>query len=130
MNAAASNPNAQRCILTVDDSPSMRDMISFTVESAGYRVIVAVDGIDALEKARANAFDLILTDQNMPRMDGLTLVRELRAMPAYAHTPILLVTTEGGDEIKAQGRAVKASGWIVKPFSPQMLLDLIARLFR
>jgi len=129
VNAPVFKPNTQRRILTVDDSPSMRDMISFTIESAGYQVVVAVDGIDALEKARSNAFDLILTDQNMPRMDGLTLVRELRNLPAYARIPILLITTEGDDDMKAKGRAVKASGWIVKPFSPQVLLDLIARLF-
>lgn len=130
MNATASVPSAQRCILTVDDSPSIREMISFTIESAGYRVVVAVDGRDALAKARVTTFDLVLTDQNMPNMDGLTLVRELRTLPRYARTPILLVTTEASDDMKAKGRAAAATGWIVKPFDPQVLLDVIARVLQ
>ena len=105
-------------------------MISFTIESAGYRVVVAVDGRDALAKARVTTFDLVLTDQNMPNMDGLTLVRELRTLPRYARTPILLVTTEASDDMKAKGRAAAATGWIVKPFDPQVLLDVIARVLQ
>ena len=90
-------------ILAVDDSASMRQMVSFTLKHAGYEVIEASDGVDALEYARSNSVSLVLTDVNMPRMDGITLVRELRQLEAYKFTPMLVLTTEAGPEKKMQG---------------------------
>lgn len=118
----------KKTILAVDDSVSIREMVAFTVGRAGYDVIEAVDGRDALEKAARRTVDLVLTDQNMPRMDGISLVRELRALPQYVRTPMLLLTTESGEELKAKGRAARATGWIVKPFDPVTLLDVIRRV--
>jgi len=115
-------------ILAVDDSASMRKMVSFTLSGAGYRVTEAVDGQDALEKAQNQTFDLVLTDQNMPRMDGLTLVRSLRGMPEYRHVPILILTTESSDAMKAQGKAAGATGWLVKPFDPNRLVDVVRKV--
>jgi two-component system chemotaxis response regulator CheY len=105
-----------KTILAVDDSASIRQMVSFTLKSAGYDVVEAVDGMDGLEKAKARSINLVLTDQNMPRMDGLTLIKSLRGMPQYATTPILMLTTESSDTMKMQGRAAGATGWLVKPF--------------
>ncbi len=115
-------------ILTVDDSASIRQMVSFTLKSAGYDVAEAVDGNAGLSKAQGTQFDLVLTDQNMPGMDGLTLIRSLRKQPSYNATPILMLTTESSDQMKALGRAAGASGWLVKPFDPQKLLDVVKRL--
>lgn len=115
-------------ILAVDDSATVRQMLSFTLRGAGYEVVEAEDGQDGLEKARAQQIHLVLTDQNMPRMDGLTLVRSLRAMPAYRSAPILMLTTESGDSMKAEGRAAGATGWMVKPFDPQRLIDVVKRV--
>ncbi|HTT10203.1 MAG TPA: response regulator [Burkholderiaceae bacterium] len=117
-------------ILAVDDSASMRQMVSFTLKGAGYHVIEAADGQEALEKARAQQVDLVLTDQNMPRMDGLTLVRQLRAMHAFAATPMLILTTESSDDMKAKGKAAGATGWLVKPFDPAKLLDVVKRVIK
>lgn len=115
-------------ILAVDDSPSMRKMVSFTLTGAGYQVVEAVDGQDAYEKAQAQFFDLVLTDQNMPRLDGLGLTRKLRDHPQFKTTPILMLTTESSDAMKQQGRAAGATGWIVKPFNPQTLIDVVRKL--
>ena len=117
-------------ILAVDDSASMRQMVSFTLKGAGYNVIEAADGQEAYEMAMAQSVDLVLTDQNMPRMDGLTLVRSLRALPRYAQTPILILTTEASDEMKSKGRAAGATGWLVKPFDPTKLLAVIEKVIR
>ncbi|WP_415035101.1 response regulator [Azonexus sp.] len=117
-----------KVILAVDDSASIRQMVSFTLKTAGYEVIDATDGQDGLDKASAQAFDLILTDQNMPRMDGLSLIKTLRAMPQYAKTPILMLTTESSDQMKSQGRAAGATGWLVKPFDPQRLIDVVRKV--
>jgi two-component system chemotaxis response regulator CheY len=103
-------------------------MVSFTLKGAGYEVIEAVDGVDALNKAKARAMNLVLTDQNMPRMDGLTLVRSLRQLPAYQSSPILILTTEAGAEMKSQGKAAGATGWLVKPFDPARLIEVVHRL--
>jgi two-component system chemotaxis response regulator CheY len=103
-------------------------MVSFTLRGAGYEVIEAVDGEDALAKARARTVNLILTDQNMPRMDGLTLVRSLRRLPAYRVAPILILTTESGSDMKNQGRAAGATGWLVKPFEPRRLLEVVEKV--
>jgi two-component system chemotaxis response regulator CheY len=115
-------------ILAVDDSASMRQMVMFTLKGAGHQVIEAADGQEAFEKAQAMKVDLVLTDQNMPRMDGITLVKNLRALPAYGRTPILILTTESGDDMKAKGRAAGATGWLVKPFDPHKLIDVIGKV--
>ena len=112
-------------ILAVDDSASIRQMVSFTLRSAGHEVIEAIDGQDAVDKLRYNAVDVILTDQNMPRMDGLTLVRILRAREDCRNVPILILTTESSDEMKAMGREAGATGWLVKPFDPERLVNVI-----
>ncbi len=103
-------------------------MLSFTLKSAGYEVIEAVDGVDAMTKAKTRAMDLVLTDHNMPRMDGLTLVRSLRELPAYRTAPILVLTTESGADMKSQGRAAGATGWLVKPFDPQRLVEVVRKV--
>lgn len=115
-------------ILAVDDSASMRQMVSFTLRSSGYDVIEAIDGQDALDKIGDRHVDLVLTDQNMPRMDGLTLIRELRCVERFKRTPILMLTTESSDEMKQAGRAAGATGWMVKPFDPQRLLEIISKV--
>jgi two-component system, chemotaxis family, chemotaxis protein CheY len=119
---------AGQVILAVDDSASMRQMVRYTLEGAGYQVIQAADGIEALELAKSRLADLVLTDVNMPRMDGLTLVRELRGLQSYKFTPMLVLTTESGQETKQRGKQAGATGWIVKPFNPELLLATIARV--
>ena len=113
-----------KTVLSVDDSSAIRMMVSFTLKGAGYEVIEAADGQEGLDKARARTVDMVLTDQNMPRMDGLTMIRNLRAMPAYQTIPILMLTTESGDALRAQGKAAGATGWLLKPFDPQKLLEM------
>ena len=117
-----------KTVLAIDDSASIRQMVSFTLKSAGYDVVEAVDGMDGLEKAKARSVNLVLTDQNMPRMDGLSLIKTLRAMPQYAKTPILMLTTESSDAMKTQGRAAGATGWLVKPFDPRRLTEVVAKV--
>jgi len=113
-------------LLIVDDSTMLRDMLSYALNEGGYNdVIEAVDGVDGLEKAKKTVFDLIITDVNMPNMDGITLVSELRKLPEYVKAPILVLTTERGDEMKAKGKASGATGWIVKPFVPDQLLKAV-----
>lgn len=117
-------------ILAVDDSPSMRKMVSFTLTGAGYQVVEAVDGQDALEKAEAHDIDLVLADQNMPRLDGVGLTRKLRDLPRYKSTPILILTTESSEQMKQAGRAAGATGWLVKPFDPNRLIEVIQKVLR
>ncbi|MBK1683802.1 MULTISPECIES: response regulator [Rhodoferax] len=117
-------------ILTVDDSPSMRKMVAFTLVGAGYQVVEAVDGIDAYEKAQAQPIDLVITDQNMPRMDGLSLTRKLREHPQFKTVPILMLTTESSDLMKQAGRAAGATGWLVKPFDPNRLIEVIKKVIK
>ena len=117
-------------ILAVDDSASMRQMVSFTLKSAGYNVVEAVDGQDAWEKAGGRSFDLVLTDQNMPRMDGISLTRKLREAPQFKSTPILILTTESSDQMKQAGRAAGATGWLVIPFDPNKLIEVIQKVIR
>jgi two-component system chemotaxis response regulator CheY len=117
-----------KTILAVDDSASIRQMVSFTLKSAGYDVVEAVDGQDGLDKAKTKSINLVLTDQNMPRMDGLTLIKNLRGLPQYASTPILMLTTESSDAMKAQGRSAGATGWLVKPFDPQKLIEVVRKV--
>lgn len=117
-----------KAVLSVDDSSSIRQMVAFTLKSAGYEVVEAADGQEGLDKAKQRNFDLVLTDQNMPRMDGLTLIKGLRGLPSYRTTPILMLTTESGDAMKAQGKAAGATGWLVKPFDPQKLLEVVKKV--
>lgn len=117
-----------KTILSVDDSASIRNMVAFTLQSAGFVVIEAVDGLDGLRKAKENAIDLVLTDQNMLRMDGLELIKALRDLPQYRRTPILVLTTESSDTLKAQCKAAGATGWLVKPFNPQKLLEVVNKV--
>jgi two-component system chemotaxis response regulator CheY len=117
-----------KTILAVDDSASIRQMVSFTLKGAGYQVLEAVDGQEAFDRAKLNAVELVLTDQNMPRMDGLTLVKSLRGLSQYKAVPILILTTESSDRMKAEGRAAGATGWIVKPFDPKKLLEVVGKV--
>ena len=115
-------------ILIVDDSPTIRQMVEVTLKSANYEVTAAEDGQIALDICMHTLFDFVLTDQNMPRMDGLTLIKSLRAMPTYAAVPIVVLTTEANDTMKSQGRAAGATGWMVKPFDPQKLLEVLSKV--
>lgn len=115
-------------ILTVDDSRSLRQMVAFSLRSAGHEVAEAVDGVDGLEKADSETFDAFIVDVNMPRMDGITLTRKLRGLKKYEHTPILILTTESTQEKKMLGRAAGATGWMVKPFNPEKLINTVRRV--
>lgn len=115
-------------ILAVDDSASMRQMVSFTLQQAGHQVIEKTDGVQALEYAKTQGVDLVLSDVNMPNMDGITLIKNLRGLPAYQYTPMLMLTTESGTDKKGEGRAAGATGWIVKPFNPDQLLATVAKV--
>jgi len=115
-------------ILAVDDSASMRQMVAFTLKGAGFNVIEASDGQQALEKAKQTSFDLVLSDVNMPVMDGIELVKNLRTLPEYKFTPILMLTTESAGDKKMQGKNAGATGWLVKPFNPDQLLATIRKV--
>ncbi len=115
-------------ILAVDDSPSIRKLVSCTLASAGYDVVEAGDGVEALGIAQANTVDLVVADVYMPTMDGISLIKELRALPAYKFTPILMLTSAFIDETKQQGKEAGVTGWIVKPFKPEELLSTIKKL--
>jgi two-component system chemotaxis response regulator CheY len=108
----------------------MRQMVAYTLKSAGFNVLEAGDGQEGLQKAREKSVDLLLVDQNMPRMDGISLVRELRNLPQYKSTPILMLTTESSDAMKAAGRAAGATGWLVKPFDPVRLIEVVNKVIR
>jgi two-component system chemotaxis response regulator CheY len=108
----------------------MRQMVEVTLTSAGYDVLQAKDGREALGLAGASNFDLVITDVNMPEMDGLTLVRELRGLESYRHTPLLVLTTEATAERKMEGREAGATGWLVKPFNPEKLLATVAKVLK
>jgi two-component system chemotaxis response regulator CheY len=116
--------------MTVDDSASIRQMVRFVLQGAGYGVIEASDGVDALSKLKGQEVHLFLSDINMPRMDGLELTRRLRAMPECKFVPIVLLTTESHPEKKQEGKAAGATGWIVKPFQPDQLLAVVKKVVR
>lgn len=118
----------QPTILAVDDSASIRQMVSFTLGGAGFQVIQARDGQEGLEAAKRNRVSAVLTDQNMPRMDGLSLIRALRALPGYRKTPILVLTTESGAALKQEAKEAGANGWLVKPFEPRRLVEVMQKL--
>lgn len=115
-------------ILAVDDSASMRQMVTFTLKGAGYEVEEAADGKQGLDKAKSGKFDLVLSDVNMPVMDGITMIKELRGLPAYKFVPILMLTTESTADKKQEGKSAGATGWIVKPFNPDQLLATIKKV--
>lgn len=116
-----------KTIMTVDDSASVRQMVKFTLSDAGYSVIEAVDGQDALAKLTTGV-NLVITDLNMPNLDGIGLIRSLRANPACKGIPILMLTTESQEARKQEGKAAGATGWIVKPFTTQQLLAVVKKL--
>jgi len=114
-----------KSILVVDDTRSMRKMVATVLQSAGYSVEEAGDGAEALEKAKTRVFDLVVTDHNMPRMDGVTLVRALRGLPDYDAVALIVLSTETGADLKAKGREAGATGWMAKPFDPEKMLGIV-----
>jgi two-component system, chemotaxis family, chemotaxis protein CheY len=116
-----------KSILVVDDTRSMRAMVASVLQGAGYEVAEAGDGVEALELARNRVFDLVVTDHNMPRMDGVTLVRELRSLPNYDPVALIVLSTEVSPELKQKGRDAGATGWMAKPFDPQRMLDIVGK---
>ncbi len=119
-----------KTIMAVDDSASLRQMVSVVLRGGGYQVIESVDGLDALSKLKGQELHLFLTDVNMPKMDGFEFTRKVRAMPQYKFVPIVLLTTESTAEKKQQGKAAGATAWIVKPFNPDQLLAVVKKVIR
>ncbi len=117
-----------RAALVVDDSTTMQEMVSFTLTKAGFAVTRASNGQEALTSANAGKFDLVITDLNMPVMDGITFIKNLRTLAPFKFTPVLMLTTEGGDDRKQQGRAAGATGWLTKPFDPDKLLTIVKKV--
>lgn len=118
-----------KIIMTVDDSASVRQMVSFTLKKAGYTVIEASDGKDAMAKLKGQVH-MVITDLNMPNMDGIALIKNIRALPAYKFIPVVMLTTESQATKKQEGKAAGATGWIVKPFKPEQLLDVVKKVLR
>ncbi len=116
--------------LVVDDSTSMRQMVTFTLQSAGFTTIEGANGVEALAASENKSIDLVVTDLNMPEMDGITLIKNLRSKPSFKFTPILLLTTESQDSKKQEGKAAGATGWMVKPFNPDQLLTVVKKVVR
>jgi two-component system chemotaxis response regulator CheY len=117
-----------KTILVVDDSVSIRQVVSIALRGAGYDVVEACDGKDALSKMTGNKLNLIISDVNMPNMDGITFVKEVKKLPRYKFTPVIMLTTEAGQDKMNEGRAAGAKAWIVKPFQPPQMLDAVAKL--
>ncbi len=117
-----------KSILIVDDSMSLRQTLAIALRSGGYDVTEAVDGTDALAKLDGRKFNLIISDVNMPKLDGISFVRQAKVLPAYRFTPVLMLTTEGDEKKKQEGKAAGVKAWIVKPFQPPMLLDAVSKL--
>lgn len=117
-----------KVIMTADDSASVRQMVAFTLKGAGYEVVEAVDGQDALGKLNKTAVNMLVTDLNMPNMDGIELIKQVRAKAQFKFMPIIMLTTESQDSKKQAGRAAGATGWIVKPFKPDQLLAVVAKV--
>lgn len=117
-----------KVILSVDDSASVRQMVQLTLSGAGYQVIQANDGADGLAKAQSSSVDMVVTDLNMPVMNGMALIRELRKLPAYKGVPILFLTTESDDNMKKEAKAAGATGWITKPFQQEQLLAVVKKV--
>lgn len=119
-----------KSILIVDDSETIREAVSFTLENAEYHVEKAVDGQDALEQLEKGSYQLIITDLHMPKLDGIELIKVIRAKPDHQFTPILFLTTESQNSRKEEARAAGATGWIVKPFVPEKLVAVVQKLIR
>jgi len=117
-----------KMIMTVDDSASVRQMVAFTLKEAGYDVIEACDGKDAMMKIGKQPVNMIITDLNMPNMDGISLIRAARAIPALKFIPIIMLTTESQEAKKAEGKSAGATGWIIKPFRPEQLLAVTKKV--
>jgi two-component system chemotaxis response regulator CheY len=117
-----------KTILSVDDSASVRQMVKLTLTGAGYQVIQANDGSEGLAKARTSHVDMVMTDLNMPVMNGLALIKELRQLPAYKGVPILFLTTESDAQLKAEAKAAGATGWITKPFQQEQLIAVVKKV--
>ena len=117
-----------KTIMTADDSASVRQMVGFTLKQSGYDVVEAVDGQDALRKLSTTKVDMLITDLNMPNLDGIGLIKGARALPACKFIPIVMLTTESQDSRKAEGKAAGATGWIVKPFKPEQLLAVVKKV--
>lgn len=117
-----------KTVLALDDSASVRQMVKLTLSSAGYAVVEASDGLQGLAQAKATSCQMVVTDLNMPNMDGLTFIRELRQIPAYKGVPIVFLTTESDDTIKQAAKAAGATGWITKPFKPEQLTAVAKKL--
>lgn len=117
-----------KTILAVDDSPSIRQLVTHRLKDAGYAVIEAANGVEGLAKAKGSPVQLVLTDQNMPQMDGMTMIKNIRGLAQHRSTPILVLTTETSDAMKAQGKAAGATGWLVKPFDPVKLVAVVQKL--
>jgi two-component system chemotaxis response regulator CheY len=119
-----------KAALVVDDSTTMQEMVSFTLSKAGFDVTRASNGKEGITSVQGRTFDLVVTDLNMPEMDGVEFIKKLRTIPAYRFTPILMLTTEGSEERKNQGRAAGASGWLTKPFDPEKLVAVVKKVVR
>lgn len=119
-----------RNILIVDDSASMRQLVTFALKDAGYEPAAAANGREALQMAQKSQFDMVVTDLNMPEIDGIELIRKLREQPSYKFTPIIMLTTESQESKKLEGKSAGASGWIVKPFTPEQLVAVIRKFIR
>ncbi|MDH2435418.1 response regulator [Pokkaliibacter sp. MBI-7] len=117
-----------KTILIVDDSASIRQVVGMTLKNAGYDVIEGVDGKDALSKLDGRKVHLIISDVNMPVMDGITFLKNVKQLPAYKFTPVIMLTTEAGDAKKAEGQAAGAKAWVVKPFQPAQMLTAVSKL--
>jgi len=118
----------EKCIMTVDDSASVRQMVCYTLKSAGYQVVEAVDGQDALSKLAASSVHMIITDLNMPNLDGIALIRQVRASASHRFVPVIMLTTESQDAKKMEGKQAGATGWIIKPFKPEQLLAVVKKV--
>jgi two-component system chemotaxis response regulator CheY len=117
-----------KTIMTADDSASVRQMVSFTLRQGGYEVVEAVDGKDALQKLSQCKVDMLITDLNMPNLDGIGLIKGTRALPACKFIPIIMLTTESQDSRKQEGKSAGATGWIVKPFKPEQLMAVVKKV--
>jgi len=117
-----------KTIMIIDDSASLRQVVNITLTGAGYEVLEACDGRDALAKLKGQKIHLMISDVNMPNMDGITFLKAVRELPSYKFTPIIMLTTEAGDDMKKSGQAAGARAWVVKPFKPEMLLNAVSKL--
>jgi two-component system chemotaxis response regulator CheY len=117
-----------KTILVVDDSASIRQVVGIALRGAGYTVLEAVDGRDALAKLDGQKINLVISDVNMPNMDGISFVKEMKQKPNYKFTPVIMLTTEGAEEKKKEGQAAGAKAWVVKPFKPEQMLQAVSML--